>query len=229
MPLARAELVEPREKRRGRQRLAVDGDGIALLEADLDGRRLVGRVLRRNGALIDVSGRLDRRVFQHLAFGRGVQEIGVDREGRFAALVLGDRDLVLLGEVDQVGARGEVPFPPRRDDLDVGIERVIGELEAHLVIALAGGAMSDGVGAGLARDLDLPLGDQRARDGRAEEIDAFIERVGAEHREDEVAHEFLAQILDEDLLDAEQLRLLRAGSSSSPWPRSAVKVTTSQP
>ena len=30
-----------------------------------------------------------------------MQQIGVDREGRVAALVLGDRDLVLLGEVDQ--------------------------------------------------------------------------------------------------------------------------------
>ena len=31
-----------------------------------------------------------------------------------------------------------------------GLERVIGELEAHLVVALAGGAVADGVGAGLA-------------------------------------------------------------------------------
>ncbi len=48
--------------------------------------------------------RLDPRIFQHLAFRGGVQEIGIDREGRLAALVLGDLDLVLLGEVDQVGA-----------------------------------------------------------------------------------------------------------------------------
>ena len=35
-------------------------------------------------------------------------------------------------------------------------------------------------------------------------------RVGAEHREDVVAHEFLAQVLDEDVLrlDAEQQRLV---------------------
>jgi hypothetical protein len=49
-----------------------------------------------------------------------VQQVGVDRERRLAALVLGDRDLVLLGEFDQVGARLEVPLAPRRDDLDVG-------------------------------------------------------------------------------------------------------------
>ena len=50
--------------------------------------------------------------------------------------------------------------------------------------------------------------------GRAIEVPsrycALVERVGAEHREDEVAHELLAQIVDEDVLglDAEHLGLL---------------------
>ena len=98
-------------------------------------------------ALEDVGRRLLVRVLQHLSLRGGVQKVGVDREGRLAALVLGDEDLVLLGEVDQVGARLELPFPPRRDDLDVGVERIGGQLEAHLVVALAGRAMGDRVGA----------------------------------------------------------------------------------
>jgi hypothetical protein len=93
----------------GRQLLAVDRHRVALLEADLDVSVAFGRVLRRDGALIHDSGGLDRRVFQHLALGRGVQQVGVDRERRLAALVLGDRDLVLLGELDQLGARLEGP------------------------------------------------------------------------------------------------------------------------
>jgi hypothetical protein len=112
---------------------------------------------------------------------------------------------------------------------DVGLERIGRELEADLVVALAGGAMGDGVGADLRGDLDQLLGDQRAGDRGSEQIDALIDGIGAEHREDVVAHEFLAQILDEDVLglDAEQQRLLARRPSSSPWPRSAVKVTTS--
>ena len=104
----------------------------------------------------------------------------------------------------------EIPFAPRRDHFDVGLERVIGELEAHLVVALAGRAMRHGVGADLLGDLDLLLGDQRPRDRGAEQILALIERVGAEHREHVVAHEFFAQIFDEDVLrlDAEHQRLL---------------------
>ena len=31
---------------------------------------------------------------------------------------------------DQLLARGEIPFPPRRNDLDVGLERIVTELEA---------------------------------------------------------------------------------------------------
>ena len=115
-----------------------------------------------------------------------------------------------LGKLDQLRAAGQIPFAPGRDDLDVGLERIIGELEAHLIVALAGRAMRHRIGAEFLRDLDLLLGDQRPRDGSAQQIDALIQRVGAEHREDIVAHEFLAQILDEDVLrlDAEQLRLL---------------------
>ena len=169
--------------------------------------RLVGRFLGRERALEDVGRRLDVRVLQHFSFRGGVQQVGVDGEGRLAALVLGDEDLVLLGEVDQVGARLELPFPPGRDDLDVGVERVGRQLEAHLVVALAGGAVGDRVGARVMGDLDEALGDERAGDRGAEQVDAFVERVHAEHREDEVAHEFLAQILDVDLLDAEHLGL----------------------
>ncbi len=70
----------------------------------------------------------------------------------------------------------------------------------------------DGVGAGLVGDLDQALGDQRTGDGSAQQVLAFVDGVGAEHREDEVAHELFAQVVDEDVLglDAE-LQGLGAG------------------
>ena len=195
------------KQRRRRQRLAVDRDRIAALEIDLDILRLVGRLFRGDGAAVDVFLGLDPGVFEHLALGRDVQEVGVDRERRLAALVAGDRDLVPLGVIDQPGARGQVPFAPRRDDLDVRRERVIAQLEAHLVVALAGRAVRHRIGAGLARDLDLALGDQRPRDRGAEQVLPFVERVGAEHRKDEIADELLAQIVDEDLAHPHHLGL----------------------
>ena len=128
-----------------------------------------------------------------------MEQVRIDREGRLAALVLGDGDLVLLGELDQLAAAGEIPFAPRGDDLDVRRERVIAELEADLVVAFAGGAVADRVGIDLARDLDLALGDQGPRDAGAEQVQPLVERVGAHHREHVVADEFLLHVVDEDV------------------------------
>ena len=62
--------------------------------------------------------------------------------------------------------------------------------------------MGDSVGTGLGGDLDLTFGDQRPRNGGAEEIDPFIDRIGAEHRKDEIADEFFPQVFDVDFLYA---------------------------
>jgi hypothetical protein len=85
---------------------------------------------------------------------------------------------------------------------------VIAQLEAHLVVALAGRAVAHRVGPGLGRDLDLALGDQRARDRRTQQVHPLVQRVRPEHREDVIAHELLAQILDIDFPDAQHLGLL---------------------
>jgi hypothetical protein len=70
--------------------------------------------------------------------------------------------------------------------------------------------VGDGVAANPLGDIDQLLGDQRARNRGAEQVDTLVMGIGAEHREDVVADEFLAQVLDEDVfrLDAEQQRLL---------------------
>src|SRR5258705_10122556 len=70
--------------------------------------------------------------------------------------------------------------------------------------------MGHSVGTELLGELDLLLRDQRTRDRRAEQILPLIHRVGAKHRKHVIADEFLAYILDEDILrlDAEQQRFL---------------------
>ena len=97
---------------------------------------------------------------------------------------------------------------PRRDHFQFRRQAGEGQLEAHLVVALAGGAVADRVGAFGARDLDLLLRDHRARDRSAEQVVALIDCVGAQHREDEVARELLAQIFDVELARAGLQRLL---------------------
>ena len=117
---------------------------------------------------------------------------------------------MFLGEFDQARAAGQVPFAPGRDDLHIRLQRVIAQFKAHLVIALAGRAMRHRIGAHGFGDFNLALGDQWARDGSAEQIHALIQRIGAEHGEDEIADEFFPQIIHENVfwLDAKQQRLV---------------------
>ncbi len=209
--VAAAELVEFREQRRGRELLAVNCDRVAALEIHRDVFGRVGRVFGADGALVDDLVGLDGRVFEHFAFRRRVQEVRVDAERRLAALVASDRDLVLLGELEELVAAGQLPLAPGRDDGDVGLECVIRDLEADLVVALAGRTVRHRVGADLFGDLDLALRDQGPCDRGAQQILPLVQRVRAEHRKDEVPHEGFAEILDEDLAHAEHLRLAAGG------------------
>src|SRR2546426_7006646 len=44
--------------------------------------------------------------------------------------------------LDQLPAGPKLPLPPRRNDLDRRVQRQIGRFEAHLIVALAGRAVS---------------------------------------------------------------------------------------
>ena len=202
MPLALAELVQlgqqgrrataPRRRSRPDRRCS---KSIVMIG------RLVGRILGRDGALIDdtpaasIAGSSST-----LPSEEECSRLASTRERRVAALVLGDRDLVLLGEFEQLGAAGQVPFAPRRDHLDVGLRARNSRARSAPGRCPCRSRRGDRVGADLLGDLDLALGDQRPGDRGAEQVLALIERVGAEHREDVVAHEFLAQVVDEDVL-----------------------------
>ena len=150
MPLSWPSWLSRVEQGGRRQRLAVDRDGVAALEADLDrsspcparprARWCAGGHIRaprppgprapspptRSGGGWRRSRRALRRVLS-LAIGIWC----------FSA-----KSISCL-------AAGEIPFAPRRDHPDVGLERIIAELEADLVVALAGGAVADRVGADL--------------------------------------------------------------------------------
>jgi hypothetical protein len=74
--------------------------------------------------------------------------------------------------------------------------RFANSMSAVRVVALAGRSVGHGVGVLLRRDLDLRLGDERPRDRRAEQVTALVHGIRAQHREEEVADELLAEIDD---------------------------------
>ena len=108
-------------QRGGSQRLAVNGNRIAILERDPQGLGLVRSLLRLRGPAPHASRWGDVRVFQHASLVGDVQQIGVHRVGAAAVWILLHFDAVLLGVRKQVGPGTEIPFPPRGDDRKIRV------------------------------------------------------------------------------------------------------------
>ncbi len=140
--------------------LAINRDGVTAFKPDFDVLGCVWRVLRVNRALINIIGRFVGRVLQHFAFRGCVQQIGIDRKRSFAALVFGNWDLVFLGKFDQFGPARQIPLAPRGDHLDIRVQRVSREFKADLIVAFAGGAMGDRIGAFCGSNFDQTFGNQ---------------------------------------------------------------------
>ena len=187
------------------ERLAVHRHRVALLELDLDVLGLVRRLADRHRDGVDLLERLVGRVLDLGALVADVPEIAILR----VDLLLGlrDRDAVLLGVLDRGLAVGEAVGEearvlPRRDDRQRRVQRHRRQLEPHLVVALARGAMRDRVGAGLVRDVHLRLGNQRPRDGGAQQVVALVGGMRAQHREAVPLGELLAQVRDDHFVGA---------------------------
>ena len=76
------------------------------------------------------------------------------------------------------------------------VEGMDGDVEADLVVALAGAAMGHRVGALAVGDLDEQLGDERPGQGGGQRVDALVEGVGLQVGPDELAHEALPPVDD---------------------------------
>ena len=86
-----------------------------------------------------------------------------------------------------------------RQHPQVGGERRERRLEADLVVPLAGGAVGDERGAGLARKLDHLLGDQRPGQRRHQRVFPLVERVRVHRGQTERLRELVARVHDPEL------------------------------
>src|SRR5699024_1247188 len=171
---------------------AVDRDGHAALEGDDDfvGDRRERRVI---GVAEDVLGGFVPDVLEEAGLDGASPHVLVDRE----RVVLGglDGQALALGVLDGlVTGQGEVAH--RGDALQLGSERGDRDLEADLVVALAGAAVGDGAGAELLRRLDQVLGDHRAGDRRDVRVGVHVQRVGLERRHAVLLGELVAGVGD---------------------------------
>ncbi len=147
-------------------------------------------------------------VLDHAALAGAAPEVVVDRVGALDARR--HRDAV-LERVGDLLVAAHLPLPDRRDDLQVGGDRRDRRLDAHLVVALAGAAVGDGVGAVGVRGLDGQLGQQRTAEGGEQRVAALVAGVGQDRRRHVVARELLLGVHHQALHGAEVDGLLAHG------------------
>ena len=85
----------------------------------------------------------------------------------------------------------------------MGLER---ELEAELVVALAGAPMDDRFGADLERDLRHRLGDHRPRQRRHERVLPFVERIREDRPRTLLVGERVLAVDEEHVVGAGRIR-----------------------
>jgi len=188
------DFVELLEQLHGAERHMIDADGRPFLEADLDEHRLVGRFERILGHDEDVLGRFLRRIFENAALVRAVPQVAVARVRLLGGRLHGNALRVHVG--DQVFATLELPLAPGGDHLEIRGERGVGQLEADLIVALAGAAVRERLRADALRQGDLPRRGEGPRHRSAEQIGAGVDGSRSERRKNKVADELFAQVLD---------------------------------
>ena len=185
--------------------LSVERNGHSALQPQGHDLRLVGGVLGVHGELEHLLLRRVPRILEVSPLVGEVPEVPVTAEDVARGLVHGHA--VGGGVGEGVLAGPDVPLAPRGDHLQVGSEGGVGDLEADLVVALAGGAVREGVRPLLQRGEHLAVGEQRPGERGAEQVVVLVHRAGGEGRVGVVADELLTQVLDDALAGAGGERL----------------------
>ena len=131
-----------------------------------------------------------------------MQQVGIHGIRRTVSLLHLNRNALLRRISQQLLTRSQIPDAPRGDHGDIRLQGVSSQFKAHLIVALAGSAVSHSVCPTLGGDLHQTLGDERAGDGCAQQILALIQRIGSEHRKDEIRCELFTQVVNVDFFHA---------------------------
>ena len=139
---------------------AVDLFGDTLFKGDDDIFGLIGGFGEGLGHNGDIFGEFLPGIFQHAAFKTDMEQVAVHAVRLFGGNVHGD--IVFLGVFDHILTAFEVPVgvAPCGDDLDFGGDGVGVQFKAHLIVALAGSTVADGIGTFGSGDFDQTFGDE---------------------------------------------------------------------
>src|SRR5262245_9233609 len=204
--VAPADLVQCLDQRDGVETLAVDLYRRAFFKTDLDVLRLVRRFFGGDGQFEHRLFWFVCGVFEDPAFVREVPDVAVVAVDLFEAGR--DRDPALVGVIDRVLARDDVPFAPGGDHRQFGGQGFECQFKTDLIVALACASVCERVAARPLRDFDLAFGDDGPGERSAEQVFVFVDGAGAQRGPDVFGDEFVAQVFDVDFSRARSDGLL---------------------
>ena len=114
----------------------------------------------------------------------------------------------MLIRVGDLLVAAHLPLAHRCDNPQLWCQRGDGGLNPHLIVALAGTAVGDGVAAVTPRLVNSQLGDERTSQRREQGVAALVARVRLDCRGHVVTGELLARVDDQALDGAQVGRLL---------------------
>src|SRR5262245_6947324 len=198
--VATADLVQCFDQRDGVETLSVDLYRRAFFKTDLDVLRLVRRFFGGDGQFEHRLFGFVRGVFEDSAFVREVPDVAVVTVDLFAAGR--DRNPALVGVIDRVLARNDVPFAPGGDHRQFGRQGFECQFKTDLIVALARASVRERVAARPLSDFDLAFGDDGSGERSAEQVFVFVDGAGAQRGPDVFGDEFVAQVFDVDFIRA---------------------------
>jgi len=126
----------------------------------------------------------------------GVVGLAVDLQG----------DVVSLGVIDLLVTALDIPLTPRSNDGHIGAQGLEGQLKTHLIVALTGAAVADGICTFLDGDIRQSLCDARTCKAGAQQI-VLVLCAELQGGEDVVLHKVLLQVQHVQLGSAGSLGL----------------------
>ena len=174
--------------------LAVHGGGDALFKVD-------GHIGGHIGCLLRADAQFQEAGLVVLGLVGGVLQIQTLVAQMPQVLVLGvvgltvdlQGDVVRLGVVDLLVTALDVPLTPRSDDGHIRAQGLEGQLKTHLIVALAGAAVADGICTLLDGDISQCLGDARTCKAGAQQV-VLVLSAELQGGEDVVLHKVLLQV-----------------------------------
>src|SRR5881397_2792966 len=108
----------------------------------------------------------------------------------------GNRNIAFFSVGNRFVPGPDIPLAPWRNNFEMRRKCLVCELKPHLIVALAGTSVGNGISTFFQRDLNLALGQKRPRDGGSKQILSFVHGAGFNERPEVFGYELMAEIFD---------------------------------